>query len=73
MKIKDILDEAASVGSTSSAAIATVPNPISAKYKPTKRGKYGAPVAPQKLNKDGTVKNALDMPNNIMGGKPIKR
>jgi hypothetical protein len=65
--------ENATAGGTSSAAMATVINPISANHKPTKRGKYGAPVAPQKLNKDGTVKNALDMSNNIMGGKPIKR
>ena len=67
------LEENASAGSTSSAAMATVINPISANHKPSKHGKYGAPVAPQKLNKNGTVKNALDMTNNIMGGKPIKR
>jgi hypothetical protein len=38
-----------------------------------KRGKYGAPIAAQKKNKDGTVMNALDMPNNIMGHKTKKR
>ncbi len=70
MRIKEII-ETATVGGTS-AAIATVANPIAARAKP-KKTKNGAPVAPQATKPDGTVKNALDMPNNIMGGKPIKR
>lgn len=76
MKIKDIdpiLAEEASMGATSAASIATVANPTSAHYKPKKRGKYGAPEAPQKKNPDGTAKNALDLSNNLMGGKTIKR
>ena len=65
--------ESASAGSTSAGAIASVANPVTAHAKVTKKGKYGAPKAPQKTNPDGTAKNALDMPNNIMGGKTIKR
>lgn len=76
MKIKDIdpiLAEEASAGSTSSGNIASVANPPSAHFKPKKRGKYGAPEAPQKKNPDGTAKNALDLSNNLMGGKIVKR
>jgi hypothetical protein len=73
MKMHEILDETATAGSTSSGSIATVANPTAAHYKPKKRGKYGAPEAPQKKNKDGTAKNALDVDLNLMGGKPIKR
>lgn len=68
-----LVGETATAGATSASAMATVINPNVARYKFTKRGKYGAPVAPQKKNKDGTAANALDMSNNIMGGKPIKR
>lgn len=68
-----LVGETATAGATSASAMATVINPNVARYKFTKRGKYGAPEAPQKKNKDGTVANALDMSNNIMGGKPIKR
>jgi alkaline phosphatase len=71
MKIKEIT-ETATVGGTSAGAIATVASPVAAHAKPKKR-KNGAPVAPQATKPNGTVKNALDMPNNIMGGKPIKR
>lgn len=71
MKIKEIT-ETATVGGTSAGAIATVASPTAARAKP-KKTKNGAPVAPQATKPDGTVKNALDMPNNIMGGKPIKR
>lgn len=67
------IGETASAGSTSAGAIASVANPVTAHAKVTKKGKYGAPKAPQKTNPDGTAKNALDMPNNIMGGKTIKR
>lgn len=76
MKIRDIdpvLAETATAGATSSGNIASVANPVSAHFKPKKRGKYGAPEAPQKRNADGTAKNALDLSNNLMGGKPIKR
>jgi hypothetical protein len=56
---------------TSAGAIATVANPPSANAK-IKR-KNGAPVAPQKKNKDGTAKNALEIGNNLMGGGTVKR
>lgn len=69
---KDVA-ESATAGGTSAGSIASVANPVSAHYKPKKKGKYGAPEAPQKKNRDGTAKNALDVDNNIMGGKPIKR
>ena len=48
-----------------------VANPPSANAK-IKR-KNGAPVAPQKKNKDGTAKNALELGNNLMGGGAVKR
>tara|TARA_Y100001970_G_C13967244_1_gene716265 strand:- start:68 stop:445 length:378 start_codon:yes stop_codon:yes gene_type:complete len=64
--------ETATAGATSAGAIATVVNPTTAKAK-IKRDRNGVPKAPQKLNPDGTAKNALNLPNNIMGGKPIKR
>jgi hypothetical protein len=70
---KQRMSETATAGATSSGNIASVANPPSAKYKTKKRGKYGAPEAPQKKNPDGTAKNALDVDNNLMGGKPIKR
>jgi len=72
MKIYEIT-ETATAGGTSAGAIASVANPPSANHKSKKRGKYGAPEAPQKKNKDGTTQNALDMTNNVMGGKTIKR
>ena len=82
MKIKDILTEremhevlgeTATAGATSAGNIAAVANPPSAHFKSKKRGKYGAPEAPQKKNPDGTAKNALDVDNNLMGGKIVKR
>jgi hypothetical protein len=73
MKMSDIVKEDATAGATSAGSIASVANPPSAKFKSRKRGKYGAPEAPQKKNADGTAKNALDIGNNLMGGKTIKR
>jgi hypothetical protein len=69
----DSIEEDATVGAISASSIATVPNPKAAHSKPKKRGKYGAPEAPQKKNADGTAKNALNLSNNLMGGKTIKR
>ena len=72
-KLKPMLAKAqAGMSETTSAgAIATVANPPSANAK-IKR-KNGAPVAPQKKNKDGTAKNALEIGNNLMGGGTVKR
>ena len=67
------MKETATAGATASGSIASVANPPSANFKSKKRGKYGAPEAPQKKNSDGTAKNALDVDNNLMGGKTIKR
>ena len=64
--------EDATAGATSSGNIASVANPPAAKQK-IKRDKNGVPVAPQKKNPDGTAKNALELSNNLMGGKTIKR
>jgi hypothetical protein len=64
------IGETATAGATSAGSVASVSNPQS---KPAKKGKYGAPEAPQHKNKDGTAKNALDTASNLMGGKPIKR
>jgi len=63
---KNKMDETTSAGD-----VAAVANPPSANAK-IKR-KNGAPVAPQKKNKDGTAKNALDIGNNLMGGGTVKR
>lgn len=73
MKISDLVKEDATAGATSAGNIASVANPTAAKSKPTKKGKYGAPQAPQKKNPDGTAKNALDVKDNLMGGKTVKR
>ena len=72
MKIQEIL-ETASAGAMSAGSVATVVNPDAAYSKPKKKGRYGAPKAPQKTKKDGTAKNALDINNNLMGGVAIKR
>ena len=71
MKIHEIT-EAASAGATSSGNIAVVANPVQA-YAKIPKDKNGIPKAPQILNPNGTVKNALDLPDNIMGSKLIKR
>ena len=73
MHAGESVKEEATAGATSAGNIATVASPPAAYHKPKKKGKYGAPKAPQKKNPDGTAKNALDVSNNIMGGKPIKR
>jgi hypothetical protein len=77
MRIQELVQEDATAGSTSAGAIATVPNPHIAVGNVKKYGK-GAPAKPPKasqaLNKDGTAKNALDLPStSLMGGKLIKR
>jgi hypothetical protein len=72
MRLREII-EAATAGATSAGNVAAVANPTVARSKPNKKGRYGAPEAPQKKNKDGTAKNALDVDNNLMGGKPVKR
>jgi len=66
------LKETATAGATSSGNIASVANPVAAHAK-VKRDKNGVPKAPQKKNKNGTAKNALDMSNNLMAEKVIKR
>ena len=73
MKMHELLGETATAGGTSAGAIASVANPTAAHSKPKKRGKYGAPEAPQKKNPNGTAKNALDVDNNLMGSKLLKR
>jgi len=74
MLLRELLvRETATAGATSAGNIASVANPPSAHFKTKKRGKYGAPEAPQKKNADGTAKNALDLDNNLMGGATIKR
>lgn len=72
MKISDIsqqthdeIQESASAGSTGAGSVAAVANP--------RPGKYGAPTAKQKKNKDGTAKNALDSKESLFGSKTIKR
>lgn len=72
MRAKEFVKETATPGATVAGNIATVPNPVHAKQKITKKGKYGAPQAPQKKNKDGTTANALDNSTSFFGA-PIKR
>ena len=68
-KEKESMGEAATPGATSSANVS-----VGAVYKnDAKRDKNGVPKAKQKLNKDGTAANALDMKNNLMTGGSIKR
>lgn len=67
------VSEDATAGATTAGNIASVANPNMAYAKPKKRGKYGAPKAPQKKNPDGTAKNALDDNTGLMSGKPVKR
>jgi hypothetical protein len=64
------IGETATAGATSAGNVASVSNKQS---NPTKKGKYGAPEAPQHTNKDGTVKNALNTNDNLFGGKTVKR
>jgi len=66
------INEDASAGGTSAGNIASVANPPAAKQK-IKKDKNGIPVAPQHKNADGTAANALDVDDNLMGGKTIKR
>tara|TARA_Y200000002_G_scaffold331727_1_gene297075 strand:+ start:438 stop:1406 length:969 start_codon:yes stop_codon:yes gene_type:complete len=76
-KIKDThnkkkKNETATAGATVAGNIASVANPKQA-YGHRKRDKNGIPKAPQKKNPDGTAKSALDISDNLMGGKTIKR
>ena len=66
------IGETMTAGGTGVSSIAGVTNPLQA-YGHRKRDKNGVPKAPQKKNKDGTAKNALDISNNLMGGKVVKR
>ena len=70
---KPEVKEEATAGGTNAGMVASVSSVVGAKRNVAKSGRYGAPKAPQKLNADGTAKNALDMKNNVMGGKTIKR
>ena len=73
MHAEAVTNEEATAGGTSAGMVASVSSVVGAKRNVAKSGRYGAPKAPQKLNADGTAKNALDMKNNVMGGKTIKR
>ena len=66
------MEESATAGATAAGNIATVAS-VPGAYRKIKKGKNGLPQAPQATNPDGTAKNALNLNNNIMGGKPIKR
>ena len=73
MHAEAVTNEEATAGGTSAGMVASVSSVVGAKRTVAKTGKYGAPKAPQATNADGTAKNALDMKNNVMGGKTIKR
>lgn len=71
--MSDIVKEDATAGGTSAGNIASVASVPGAKRKVSKKGKYGAPKAPQATNADGTVKNAQDINTNLMGGSAVRR
>ena len=66
------IQEDATAGATSAGNIASVANPAMA-YGQRGRDANGVPKAPQKKKADGTAKNALDISNNLMGGKTVRR
>lgn len=71
---KESVSEEATAGATSAGDGADIANPRAAHSKPKKKGRYGAPKAPQRTNPDGTAKNALDVDDSLMaGGKTLKR
>jgi hypothetical protein len=80
MKINELLENA-SAGATSSASIATVPNPHFSPGKARGKksytgspGKSGTKAPPQPKPADNTGKNALNMKGtSIFGGPPAKR
>lgn len=77
LESKPLQLEDATAGGTSAGAIATVVNPHIAIGNTKKYGK-GAPAKPPKavqaLNKNGTAKNALDLPGtSLFGGSAVKR
>jgi hypothetical protein len=69
---KNKIDEDATAGATSAGNIASVANPIAAHAK-VKRDKNGVPKAAQRKKKDGTTVNGLDAPDNVFGGKAVRR
>jgi len=69
----DKVKETATGGGTSAGSIASVSSVPGATRKIKKKGKYGAPTAPQATNPDGTAKNAQDMSANLMGGATARR
>lgn len=73
IKDSNDLDETATAGGTSAGSIASVSSVPGATRKIKKKGKYGAPKAPQATNPDGTAKNAQDMATNLMGGAATRR
>lgn len=73
-KKKESIGEEATAGATSAGNIASVANPKAAYFKPKKRGKYGAPQAPQEKEPNGTAKPAHKIKNaSLFGGKVAKR
>jgi hypothetical protein len=66
MKIRDIIREVASAGSTSAASIATVANP-------QVTNPYVYKSAKNKPKKQKPTDNALDMKNVSIFGGPLKR
>ena len=66
------VSEDATAGATSAGNIASVANPIAAHAK-VKRDKNGVPKAAQRKKKDGTTVNGLDAPDNVFGGKAVRR
>ena len=72
MLVREIIREYATPGAPVAGNVPAVANPRMA-YGHRPKGKNGLPQAPQKKNKDGTAKNALDISNNLMGGETIKR
>jgi len=77
MRLRQLFEEG--TASTVAGSIASVPNPQAAIGNASARKAYGRganpkpPKAKQRVNANGTAKNALDMSTNIFGGETIKR
>tara|TARA_B100000900_G_scaffold132869_2_gene112500 strand:+ start:4807 stop:5025 length:219 start_codon:yes stop_codon:yes gene_type:complete len=72
MRIRQIISEVATEGSTNASAVPSVANPAQA-YGEIPRDKNGIPKKKSRKKSDGTVVNALDADDNFFSGKVAKR
>jgi len=72
MRIRQIISEVATEGSTNASAVPSVANPAHA-HGEIPRDKNGIPKKKSRKKSDGTVVNALDADDNFFSGKIAKR